>query len=350
MATNGRDLSDILSGFLTGIAKWLFGLGAVAAGVAAGLLVFTCFRVTGTTGVAVADALRNVQTFERILIVGLIGLAVGSTYLYWEEEVLGVLQLILAAALWFTPFYMPLILGETQNEIVARSIDALQNGGAFFGLLSIAVLLFQIVVSVRNRLQHGVKADHLRYGKGVKEDVDRQNVFLGKCWQLPFCRKFVRDRCPIYHARKACWKERVGCMCEEKVIRNALENKPIPKDSLLAANLIPRNFQLTDAQKAERCRNCVIYNEHQKHKYKLVLPLTLLAFVGAYAAFHGSLIAGTLSMIKTADRIVQAGTLGGVQSLGTPTVLVEGLLITFFIVAMSYSIKIVEFLIFKLKI
>ena len=57
-------------------------------------------------------------------------------------------------------------------------------------------------------------------------------------------------------------------MCEEDVIRGAMEGRVISKDALVAATMIPRNNKLTIAQKKERCKTCVIYNEHQKHKYR----------------------------------------------------------------------------------
>src|SRR5205823_3893098 len=123
-----------------------------------------------------------------------------------------------------------------------------------------------------------VKKDTLKYGKGIKEEQNIRNTFMGKCWQLPYCRKFVRERCLIYHSRRTCWKERVGCMCEEEVIRNAMENRTIPKDAVAAAKYIPVNNRITMAQKRERCRQCVIFNEHLKHQYRLFLPVTVAAF------------------------------------------------------------------------
>src|SRR5882757_1818330 len=66
----------------------------------------------------------------------------------------------------------------------------------------------------------------MEYGGNVREEEPPKGAPIGvfaKCWQMVYCRDAIRKRCPIYHARTKCWKERVGCMCEENVIRHALD-------------------------------------------------------------------------------------------------------------------------------
>jgi hypothetical protein len=345
-----REVAEVLLGFLQSVAKVLVVLGGLACAIAATFLIFTIYRVSTGANVNAADALRNANTFSSILTVGVIALGVGSTYLYWGEEILGAIQLLLAGAFFFAPVYLPLIFGGTTNEASGAAYGALQAAGSILGAIGIIVMVVDLSQRMKLRVTKGVKADQLRYGKGVKEDPDRQNVFLGKCWQLPYCRKFVRERCPIYHSKRTCWKERVGCMCEEEVIRNAMENRPVPKDALLAANMIPRNNRLTMAQKQERCRNCVIYNEHQKHKYKAMLPATLLFFIAVYALFRQPLLSATSTMLDGTNRMIQAGTLDSVRGFQTPAFFVETLLVLIMVVLLSYSLKLIEFLVFKLKI
>ncbi len=351
---SNRDLSEAFQDFLTGCAKFVFGLGALVSLVAIGLLILTAFRVGGgDTASQVAstkEALNNVDMFAKILEIGILAVVVGSTYLFWGEELLGATQLLVAGALYFAPLYLPNLISNTSNEAVGAAFGAIQMGGTILGGIAVLVLSADILTRVRNRVKNGTKADQLKYGKGIKEEADKQNVFMGKCWQLPYCRKFVRERCPIFHAKRTCWKERVGCMCEEEVIRNAMENKPIPKDALLAANHIPRNHRLSEQQKIDRCKSCVIYNEHQRHKYKLSMPITLFGFVAIYGLFHGPLIAGTEGLTGRINQIVHKATLGATGAYTPPTFFVEMLLAVFFIIALTYAMKILEFLIFKLKV
>lgn len=354
------DVDDALATLLDNgskIALW-GGLIALLIGVGFLLATFSAFAQS-TPPASVDQALSNIGLLQKLVIIGAICSIVGSTYIFWGEETIGVFQLGISAALWFSPLYVPGMLGggysSSPTQVGATALAAIQLGGTIMGGLSIAVLVATIATRIKERSQQGARADQLKYGKGLKEEKEIQNVFMGKCWQLPFCRKFVREKCPIYHSRRTCWRERVGCMCEEQVIRDAMENKAIPKDIVAAAKFIPVNNKLTLDMKKERCRQCVIYNEHQKHKYKLSLPLVLLGFVGIYILLRAPLLAATGGIVSNLDRIFAnlTYTKGGAvaQKIENSTIpFNEILLVCIMIVVMTYALKVLEHLIFKLKI
>ena len=347
--SGSRDgLSEAFQEGLAKVAQGLLGLGSLVTLVATGLLILVCHRVAGDATLT-AEALKNVGVLKQVMTYGAIGVAVGSAYLFWGEERGPVILLAAAALLFFAPAWVPLIVGEGANEATAAALGAIQNGGAIIGAVAAVVLVIDVAGKARMRMKVGVKADGLKYGKGVKEEKDKQNVFLGKCFQLPYCRKYVRERCPIYHAKRTCWRERVGCMCEEEVIRIAMEAKTIPKAALLDGSAIPRNHRLTPKQKAERCRNCVIYNEHQRHKYKAVVPVVLIGFAGLYFGGHTVLLAGMERIIQTVDRSVHSITITS-GTTKVPELVVEAMLFFVMLFVLTYSMKFVEFLIFKLKI
>jgi len=341
------DISEAFQEFLTGCAKTVMILGAVASAISVGLLVFTCFRVTGDASSAsqIADAVRNVEIFQKVLIVGVLGLATGSTYLMWGEELLGAGQLLIAAALYFAPLYLPGMFG-TPNKASQNALGALQVGGTVLGLIGLCVLIADIAVRVTGRVKTGTKTDQLKYGKGIKEEKGKQNILLGKCWQLPFCRTFVRDNCPIYLTKRTCWKELVGCMCEEQVIRNAMEGKTIPKDAVLAANFIPKNHKLSMQQKKERCYSCIIYNEHQRHKYKVGMPAVVVGFITFYAVFHGLLVEAVGAILTKINHVVNGATMGAAGNYTPPPMFVEVMLAFFMLIALTYVMKLLEFAIF----
>jgi hypothetical protein len=355
-----REISEAFVEFLTGAARLLMWLGVALVAIGAGFLVFTCIKFGGNDAPTdVAQAMTMIGIYDKLLLSGVIALGVGTAYLFWGESVLGALQLMGAALLYFSPFLLATAgvatsHGGTQDkDPIAASLDALSRGGLVLGLISASVLAIDIAIRARTRIQQGSKADQLRYGKGVKEEVDRHNVFLGKCWQLPFCRKFVRERCPIYHARRTCWRELTGCMCEEEVIRNAMENKPIPKDQLMAAAYIPRNMKLSNDQKRERCKSCVIYNEHQKHKYKAWMPAILIGFALIYVLGHGILIQMVNGFIGALDKIIGKATFRGESATHSVTnfnTFQELLLACMFVIMITYSLKVLEYMIFKLKV
>ncbi len=344
-----REISESLADFLAGAARLLLWLGLLLTAVGAGLLVYTAMVFGGATPPAnPASALTNIAIYDKLLLGGVIGLGVGATYLFWGESVNEALLIMASGAFYFSPF---ILSGSSTTPVSQTALAGLSQGGMVLGLLSIVVIVVDLTMRAKMRMRQGMKLDQFRYGKGIKEEADRKNVFLGKCWQLPFCRKFVRERCPIYHSRRTCWKELTGCMCEEEVIRNAMENKPIPKDALLAAKLIPRNFKLSTEQKRERCRSCVIYNEHQKHKYRASLPAIVVGFGVVYVVMHGPLIAIMGGIIGGLDSLVGKATFRGDRAAQLPMggTFQELLLVCFMIIGLAYATKVLEYVIFKLK-
>jgi hypothetical protein len=344
--------------FVESVCKTAVWVGTAGLVIGLGFLMYT-FSVVGSGASAVdpGQVQANISLFSKVLLGGSLVLTLSLTYLYWGEETLGVLQLIGAGALYFAPLILPSMFGvQVPSQAGSEALGAIQTAGLFNGAIAIVVLVADLLVRVRLRSKQGMKADALKYGKGMTEEREIQNVFMGKCWQLPFCRKFVRERCPIYHSRRTCWKEQVGCMCEEQVIRDAMEGKVIPKDAVMAATYIPRNNKLTTAQKHERCRQCVIYNEHQKHKYKLLLPAVGLSFAGLYILLREPLLGSMKVLIEGLDRMIGRATFRGPEVGVRETISTSGLpfqeilLICFVIVAFAYALRLVEFLVFKLKV
>jgi hypothetical protein len=349
-----REINEGFIEFLAGVARLLMYAGAVALIIGAGFLIYTCVIFSGESPPSnIAQAENNIGIFDKFVLGGVLALGVSTTYLFWGESILAGIQLASAAFLYLSPLILSSAgIAKSDQKAVGLALEALSRGGLLLGLIGIGVLVVDLSVRAKTRSRQGWKLDQLRYGKGVKEEVDRHNVFMGKCWQLPFCRKFVRERCPIYHARRTCWKELTGCMCEEEVIRNAMEAKAIPKDALMAATYIPRNMKLTFEQKRERCKSCVIYNEHQKHKYKAALPLTLIAFAAIYLGLHPLLIKAVGGIIGTLDQLMGKALLrpGGSGQLEQPTAFKELLLVCLLIVGLAYMMKLLEYVIFKLKV
>ena len=342
---------DMLGEIPVAIARYAFWGGA-------GLLIFCLIVAIFLMSVANGDLNKatqvasNMDIFQKGMLIGVVGTAAGSAWLFWEEEIMVAVNLAGALLLMFSSAIIPMmsIGAPGANKGVDAGYEAIGLAGKIYLALAFVILIGDIAVRVKVRSQQGAKKDSLKYGKGVTEESDRKNVFMGKCWQLPYCRKFVREKCPIYHAQRTCWKELVGCMCEESVIRVAMEGKPVSKESLLSGAAIPRNNKLSDAAKRERCKTCVIYNEHQKHKYKLAMPTVLIGYALIYIFFKGpiaDIINGFLS--RTSNKIDEV-TVHAVKGGLTDTFFTQFLVATVLIVMMAYTIKMVEYAIFKLKI
>lgn len=348
------DVEDFVSGLQDQVSRVLVGLGGLALLIGAGFLFYYFFTFASNNPTNVPHAQQLIGQFSLWGGVGALAFAIGLSIMWWGEDVLSIILILASGALYFSPLYMPSMVGGQVQPVAHSSMQGIQQIGGWMGIIAILVTMADVTQRIRERLAHGSKADSLKYGKGVKEEPDRQNVFLGKCWQLPYCRKFVREKCPIFHARRTCWKERVGCMCEEKVIQNAMTgNVVIPKDALSAAKYIPYNEKLPMQIKIERCRSCVIYNEHQRQKYKLALPASLAFMAGLWLLLREPLKDALQAVLTKSDQFLGSATLGGKKSLTDPTHLVafrELLVILFMIMLLAYLMKLIEYLLFKLKI
>lgn len=364
MARDGQESGGSVGvlNLLDGLAKFAFYVGCIAAGIGLIVLMYT---LLGGGEAPAAQINQNAEMFGKALLFGGILGALAAAYLFYGEETAGILILIVGGALSLAHIWAPMIAGSGQGvEKMGPVVAAIATGGYAPAIIGLVAVFLEMSGRMRQRMQQGAKADQLKFGKGVKEERDRRNQFLGKCWQLPYCRKFVRERCPIYHARRTCWKERVGCMCEESVIRNAMEGKLIPSDLVAASKYIPYNNKLTPNQKAERCKQCIIYNEHQKHKYQLFIPIALMAVLAGAVLLWGPLG----DMIKTAllqanniinkitftepgkESVQEKLTDESVTGVGGVIPYHQIIVVVLAFVAAAYAIKLVEYLIFKLKL
>jgi hypothetical protein len=293
---------------------------------------------------------NSISLFSKGIMIGVVAMVISSAWLYWEEEIMVAVNVIIALALFFSPAWLPSVLSVQTNVGVDAGYQSLANGGKLYLGFALAILVADIALRIRARMVHGTKADLLKYGKNVKEEVEKQNILMGKCWQLPYCRKFVREKCPIFHAKVTCWRELVGCMCEEAVIRTAMENKPVSKEALLSGAAIPRNNKLTVSQKRDRCKNCVIYNEHQKHKYKVAMPAVVIGYALVYILLKAPIADMINGLLGGASNAVRGLTAGAIKEVNTGDYFTQFLVGAFVLVMMAYTIKLVEYALFKLKI
>ena len=354
------NISESLGGFIDSVCKLGVYVGTAALVVGVIFLIYTSNAAAESTKQVVSQAASNIDTFGQVAIIGGLVASLCVTWLWWGEETLGPLLLIVGGALYFSTSYLPGLIGELATDTSFKAIGAISTAGVPIFVIGAIDLLVDLVNRMRLRAKEGAKADQLKFGKGIKEEKDIRNVFLGKCWQLPYCRKFVRERCPIYHSRRTCWQERVGCMCEEAVIQNAMEGKVIPSDIVAAAKFIPRNSKLTPGQKAERCRQCVIYNEHQKHKYKASMVIAAVGTVALFLILHEPLKAVVQGWLVNADSAVGKATFktatGVAQDLSKSTSVSGGVipyaeivLVALFLIFYAYLVRFLEFMFFKMK-
>jgi hypothetical protein len=312
--------------------------------------------------------------------------------LYYEAEIAGFVMLLLAALLaygvQFGIDFFDAAGRYAKGGPSEMTLAAIRNAGAIIAVPGVLLFLRSLLVRIM-QMRQGPDLANMQYGKNAaRGHVAKAPIAaLAKCWQLPFCREGIRVQCPIFHAKTKCWKERVGCMCEENIIRLAaggIENKPVdmtqtvgfvPIGDMIAKSeaehrpkvqtrkgprgvRIPTNPHLSEGQKRERCRNCIIYNEHQRQKYNFLAPLvTILAPVIAFTQFD-TLRGWLRDSLHNLDALIahlQFSSAGAVNpnlsTALTDSMFVEGFLILCLtLIAMTFLLRLLEYCTFKIKI
>ncbi|MGC8668220.1 MAG: hypothetical protein ACP5VE_08920 [Chthonomonadales bacterium] len=371
--------------------------------------------VSQWTTLSPADQARiggNVQAATLYLNIAIGILLLTASVLYYDEQPTGYLM-VMGAVLFYLG--LPYLIGQLMPEQIqewarSRNTAALailaqfKTAGWMMALPGAVLLIRDVALQIieggtRKREQFSA----MQYGGSVKEEAPVPGALIGvlaKCWQLPYCREAIRKFCPIYLARRRCWRERVGCMCEERVIRHAMDvlinkeeivrdtSKPkAPGEDLVqgldltrpsgepnvqreAAPIpppvrvrpsevkIPHNPNLSMAAKKERCRNCVIYNEHQRLKYQALAPL-VVAGVPALAYVNIGWIISTLhQLLHTVDELMARFSFaanpqdtGFAVSITSTSVVAEYLIIGCIVVILTTAaLRWLEYFIFQLKI
>ncbi|MCW3053176.1 MAG: hypothetical protein JWN14_2346, partial [Chthonomonadales bacterium] len=278
-----------------------------------------------------------------------------------------------------------LATGDASNA----SLKEIQMMAYIIGVPGVLLAVRTILSRIFNR--GGRDLANLSYGKDASRTERRAPLIgaLAKCWELPFCREGIRVRCPIFHAKTKCWKERVGCMCEENIILLAMggagaedpdKTQPLNKQSgfipigdILSKNAeekraaiptrvgpkgvrIPTNPHLSEAAKRMRCHNCVIFNEHQRQKYQfLSAPVTLAVPLLVFLEFQNlqkliDTVLGILDQLVAKVSFNAASTANLSKDISGNLGIEVIFIICITLVAMTWAQRLLEYTMFKIKI
>ena len=340
------------------------------------------------------QAMQTLGMVSNILNISLVATLVSATLLYYEEASAAVVMLFTSAFLAYGLQYLAEFLGlggknfQPHGATVA-ALKELQLAAVMTAVPGVLIMLRSIGVRLLGARDEDIA--NSAYGKNAQAQGDQPTALLGvaaKCWQLPYCREGIRKTCPIFHARTKCWKQRVGCMCEENIIRlaQAPVNGDAPATIEMAKGMgfvaigdliakseaevrpniptkagprgvrIPTNPHLSEGQKRERCRNCIIYNEHQRQKYRFFAPVVTLA-VPALVYFEFENLQNLLQQVlKTMDQVFGRLTFNAEASSKlsqqvTGSLSIEIILIgCLTLVGMTWALRFLEYCTFKIKI
>ncbi len=204
-----------------------------------------------------------------------------------------------------------------------------------------------------------VKYGHGAQNEGTKATRHRQ-VFLGRCFEGPFCKDVIRAKCPVYLKRRGpCWWYKEGCMCEERIVLQAMIS-PDWKDQMTRADQAikmggPRTV-LSAAAKRDRCRSCIIYNEHQREKHKALTWVALLVVPGLlllnFAWLQVTVNHLLLGLDAATKRFSFGADPGGITALhnGAYSIIAWVFVFSLAVVMLSQVLKLIEYWCYTLKL
>ena len=273
------------------------------------------------------------------------------------------------AAIFFegVPLLTEQVYGFAHHSAGAASQAALKDFGSLAWYFGVPGLLWTLL-DIGRRLAAAaeiaaVQRANAKYGHGVQKQPAgaQRQVFLGRCWEGPFCKDHIRAKCPIFlEKRGPCWQRKEGCMCEERIVLQAMI-APDWKDQMTRANQAMTMGSgtrkvLSPEAKRERCRSCVIYNEHQRQKHKALTALTLIGvpalLIGNFAWLQ-HLVSQFLNVSDAAARrFAFSANPAGIAFLhdGSYTLFAWVMVAVFAVVLLSQALKLVEYVCFTLKI
>lgn len=400
LSSGKRPAANPVAKLFWGNAKTIFQVSLVVSILLLGYLLYGLFsgQLVNTMSMPAAEKQRVLENIQRVslwLNISVVALLCTTVALYYEEITLGYIFLTLAVLFAYGLQYSigTLFAAEaasmTTGPAAAMTLHHIWLLGILFGVPGLVLVLRHLAL----RIFGGRAMEDLTdptYGAGaVREETPRALIgAFAKCWQLPFCRETIRKTCPIYHARTKCWKERVGCMCEQNILhlamadatvemkaapggssgfvpigdllsqsseteRHAIPTRPGPKGVRL-----PDNPHLSAEEKAERCRNCIIYNEHQRQKYQLLAPLITL-LLPLYVFLNFDTVRDTLTeALRSLDSLIGNMSFSAnpdgmmmftrqvTNSISVETIII----ICLTLIGMTMTLRMLEYCVFKIKI
>lgn len=308
--------------------------------------------------------IRNIVIAGKILAASGLIFVVCACIRYYDEETLGYILMIMAAALhWGVPSLVDDKLSRYPQHVSAQLMYILGQ----FKLVGIGTMVLAslfILFDLYLRLS-GVRKTTFRQASSIKaptgiEAKPRSRLYLS-CWQMPFCRDAIRQYCTAWEQRRTCWRIKSGCYCDEDMVLKIMKKQQLARGfDVRFSETATRRKDLTPAEKRERCRNCFLYAEHQKQKYKILSPLVFpLAFVIMWYV-HEPLLAFLHKAIVFSENFAEVIRFMPVSegqasqpwtNLPSTASVVEWLLMFCLgLLLVTYLLRILEYFVFKLQV
>ena len=362
MRRGGRGTSALKLDMMEKLVAWS-GAGVKLFGVA--FVVSVAYLVYGIYGGHLRGAIEP-RVMNKIQLMGQVMALSGGlgticlVIITFEEVAFAVVAGMVGLGLVFG---FPLLVAGQLDQGGGRAAEVILRWSSLAGQFIVLVVGVRILVEIINYIlkapQRQARISEQQGIEGQKKSTSRSIWRLQRCWEMPYCHDAIREVCPAYKARKNCWRIRQGCNCDPNLIEaliragGATRGKGDTSSGKMVQEAYMRSdleadIKLGEGERTRECKDCPIFNEHQRQKFNLLNPIIIIAaIVGLLAAYPVMRRLYTLSITGLSSLASQM-TYGASQSvsqwigrLDSPAVWVFFYVIVGLLV-MSYVLKFVE--------
>jgi hypothetical protein len=348
-------------------------IGVPVLGISLAFLLFGALsgKIQGLDQMPAADRAHMTRMLEivaRALVYSCAVVVATVILRLFSDEVVGQALTMAGALLYFGSPYLLVEVGglgtRGGGDLAKAIVDAFRQTGIICFLPGLVMLLRDAIM----RIWTGLSVKRMMERQLEDDEVEEKvkpgpfSSIYAKCWDMSFCRAFVRKVCPAYAARKSCWRIKVGCYCDEKTILKAMMSEG--KENVHTRGIMESLGIDNDEKKAkfgnkvrkQRCKRCGIYLEHQRQKYQILSPVVFPVVGILLYAFHEKISAVLWVVLENTDRIMsflayKTGAAAQTLSSSGDGGILTGLAFAWLsIIVISYTLRLLEYLIFELQV
>lgn len=246
---------------------------------------------------------RGLEAGRKALLYSLWLLALAALLRHYRTESVGYLVAAGGVLCWIG---LPLLVAKYAPPTAAQELQSVaqalmrsfhDSGVALFVVGLLRIIIGRIVLmTYQPRSAQVQRLPGVLYGDGpAAPELAGRKSLMRKCWELHFCRGSVRTTCPRYVEGVACWRKRSGCYCDHDLATNLMSSvggnasvkmqvaEELETQQRRAQELqrrLQRHQQRSRKAAMKLCRECPIYLEHQKFKYRtlswLAYPIAVI--------------------------------------------------------------------------
>ncbi|MFW5867140.1 MAG: hypothetical protein ACOCX2_04950, partial [Armatimonadota bacterium] len=336
-------------------------LAAVAFAIAFAYYLYAVYG--GHLAEAVGErVISNLQLMGQVMAVSGAVFTICLIIVTYEEIAVAVVAGLIGAGLVLG---FPLMVAGQVASSAQRAGEIITNWAGVTGQAMIAIVGVRILVEIVNYIREAparravmAKEEGL---KPRKSTAAAPRGRLSRCWEMPYCHEAIKDMCPAFKNRKNCWRLKQGCNCDPHLIESLLKRGgstdvlPEQGSAYIRSDLEASAAQ-AGTKRTRECRNCPIFNEHQREKFRLLNPIMIAGTIIGLAAGYPLMRALYTRFITFTAELAQRFALSEavpvgdwIQRFDSPAVwiffyIIVGLLL------LSYVLKAVEWAVLQRKI